>query len=140
MAPEWVHNDPDLAAVWALDRSVTITETAARRRRRLDGELAKIGEEWSLSDCSANAGHGKATARAPKATSAVAAAALRTAQQEAERLLREQQAASGQCCRGPPAPYRRWRDDGNDDDGTDGDGGAAGQGGHAYEVVVRYRV
>ena len=80
MPPEWVPNDLDLAAAWALDRSVTTTETAARRRRRLDGELAKIGEEWSLSDYSANAGRGKTAARAPKATSAVVAAALRIVQ------------------------------------------------------------
>ena len=93
--PEWVPNALDLAAAWALDRSVTTAETADRRCRRLDGELAKIGEEWSLSDCSANAGRGKAAARAPKATSAVAAAALRTAQQEAERLLRECNVAVG---------------------------------------------
>ena len=66
---------------------------------------------------------------------AVVAAALRTTQQEAKWLLREQQAAVGQGCCGPPASYRRWRDD-----GTDRDGGAAGQGGHAYKVVVRYRV
>ena len=45
MAPEWVRNDPDLAAAWALDRSMTNTETAARRPCRLDGKLAKIGEE-----------------------------------------------------------------------------------------------
>ena len=33
----------------------------------------------------------------------------------------------------------RWRDH-DDDDDTDRDGGAARQGGHAYEVVVKYRV
>ena len=137
--PNWDRNDPNLATAWALDHSVTTAETAARRRRCLDGEFAKIDEEWSLSDCSANAGRGKAAARAPKATSVVSAVALRTAQQEAERLLHERQAAAGQGCRGPPAPYHRWR--GHDDDGsTDGDSGAAGQGGRAYEVIVRYRV
>lgn len=29
VAPEWVRNDPDLTAAWALDRSVTTAETAA---------------------------------------------------------------------------------------------------------------
>ena len=67
-------------------------------------------------------------------------AALRTAQQEAERLFRERQVAAGQGCRGPPAPFRRWREHDDDDYGTDGDGGAAGLGGHAYEVVVQNRV
>ena len=95
MAPDWVGNDPDLTATWALDLSVTNTETVARRRRCLDGELAKIGEEWSLSDCSANAGRGKVAARAPKAQSIVSMASLHTMQQEVERLLRERQAAIG---------------------------------------------
>lgn len=54
-----------------------------------------------------------------------------------ERLLRERQAAAEQGCRGPPAPYHRWRDD---DDVTDGDDIAAGQRGHVYEVVVRYKL
>ena len=40
VASEWVRNDPDLAVVWALDRSVTTAETAARRRHRLYDELA----------------------------------------------------------------------------------------------------
>lgn len=70
VVPEWVHNDPDLPAAWALDCSVTIVETAANHR--LDGKLAKIGEEWSLGDCFANAGRGKAAARAPPPPSAFA--------------------------------------------------------------------
>jgi hypothetical protein len=49
VASEWVCNDPDLAAAWALDRSVTTAETALGRRHHLDGELAKIDKEWSLS-------------------------------------------------------------------------------------------
>ena len=122
-----------------LGRFVSTTETATRRCRRLDGELAKIGEEWSLSDCSANAGHGKAAARAPKATLAVAAVALCMVQQEAERLLHDQQVADGQGCRDPPAPFHNWRDH-DDDDGTDGDGSVVGQGSHACVVVVRYRI
>ena len=97
MAPDWVRNDPDLAAAWALDRSVTTAETADRRCRRLDGKLTKIGEEWSLSDCSANAGRGKATARASKAMSAVAAAGTPHDAARAGRLLHD-----------------------DDDDGTDG--------------------
>jgi hypothetical protein len=74
VAPDLVRKDPYLATVWALDCSMTTAETAARRRHRLDGELAKMGEEGSLSDYSANDGH-------DKATSAVAAAALCMAQE-----------------------------------------------------------
>ncbi|XBJ19861.1 hypothetical protein VPH35_010783 [Triticum aestivum] len=55
-ALEWVRNNPDLAMAWALDRSVTTAETAARRRRHLDSELAKISKEWSLSNYPAGAG------------------------------------------------------------------------------------
>ena len=72
----------------APDCFVSTSEMDARRRRRLDSELTKNGDEWSLSKCSTSTGCDKAVARASKATSAVAAAALRTAQQEAERLLR----------------------------------------------------
>ena len=71
---------------WPLDRSITTAETAARRPYRLDDELSMICEKWSLSNFSANAGKGKAVVRAP---SAVVKPALRTAQQEAKRLLRE---------------------------------------------------
>lgn len=74
---ERVCKDPDLAAAWALDRSVTTAETATRPRRRLDGEFAKIGKEWFLSESSVNAGKSKAAARAPQVLSALAAAALR---------------------------------------------------------------
>lgn len=73
-ASTWVCNDPDLAADWALDRSVT-----TRRCRRLDGELTKSSEEWSLSDTSANTDRGKTAARAPRPGSALIAASLRTA-------------------------------------------------------------
>lgn len=34
------------------------------------------------------------------------------------------------------ASYRRWRDD----NGMNGDNGAAGEGGHASEVIVRYKI
>ena len=84
VASEWVCNDPDLAAAWTLDRFVTTAEMASMCRCRLDGKLTKIGEEWSLSACSANTGSGKAVARAPPAPSAVARAAHHTAQQEVE--------------------------------------------------------
>ena len=47
-ASEWVRNDPYLAVVGPLSCSITTVETAVKRRRRLDGELPKIGEEWSL--------------------------------------------------------------------------------------------
>ena len=113
---------------WKLDRSVTAAEMAVRRRRHLDGKLAKI----------------------------VAA----------QRLLRERRSWQGRCqgfvghvvsgrsglrygatggkaappraagCRGPPAPFCRWRDHHHHDD-TDVDGGVAGQGGHAYEDLYR---
>ncbi|KAE8817488.1 Importin subunit beta-1 [Hordeum vulgare] len=93
MAPEWVCNDLDLAAAWALGCSLITTETGDMRLHRLDSELAKIGEqEWSLwlfSGCSANAGRYQTGARAPTATSSVVTSALRTTHQEAERLLRK---------------------------------------------------
>ncbi|KAE8810935.1 Importin subunit beta-1 [Hordeum vulgare] len=75
---QWVHNDMDLAAAWSLNRSVTIVKTVIGRRRRLNGELAKIGKGWLLSDYSANGCHGKAAVGVVKATSSMAAAALRT--------------------------------------------------------------
>lgn len=65
-----------------------------------------------------NAARGKATVRTPKAMSAVDVDALHTAQQEADKLLREWQAVVGQGWRGPSLTYRPWRDDDNDD-GTD---------------------
>lgn len=68
---------------------------AARRRYHVDRELTKIDEKWLLSDTSANACRGKAAARAPWTSSALAAAALRTAQEEEDRLLRERLAATG---------------------------------------------
>lgn len=92
VVPEWV---PDFTATWALDRSVTTLETAARHRRRLHGKLAKIGEEWSLNDGSANAGHDMATAKAQKALSAETAVALHAVQQEAERLLCKRHTTAG---------------------------------------------
>ena len=93
MAPEWARNDPDHASVWALDRFVTTVETGARRRHRLEGELAKIGEEWSLSETAAAAGRGK-EGQGDRV------------QEEAEQLLRECQVAAKQGCR-DPAPFRR---------------------------------
>ncbi|KAE8790536.1 Importin subunit beta-1 [Hordeum vulgare] len=77
VVPEWVNNDPDLTAAWELHRSGAIVKTATTRHCRLDGELAKIGEEWPLSNCSANSSRDKAADTAPKATSSVAVAALR---------------------------------------------------------------
>lgn len=75
--PKSFRNDPDLAAAWAFDHSVTTVEMVVRCRHRVDGELSKIGEEWSLSDSFTNVGRGKAAARAPRAPSALAAVALR---------------------------------------------------------------
>jgi hypothetical protein len=108
-APNWVRNNPDLAAAWALDRFVASTKTAARRRR-LDGELAKIGEEWSLSDSSANPSRARMPSVLPQVPSTLAATALCTAQEKAKRLIHEGQVAAGQECCGPPVPFRCWRD------------------------------
>lgn len=47
----------------------------------------------------------KITTRAPQASSALDAVALHTALDEADRLLREHQAAAGQGCRGGAAPF-----------------------------------
>lgn len=80
---------------WSLDRSITTSETLARHHYRLDGKLAKIDEEWSLSDSSAYAGRGKDVSMAPSAPSALVAAALHDMHEEAERLLREGQAVAG---------------------------------------------
>ena len=44
---------------WALHRSLTTTETSARRSR-LEGKLAKTGKECPLGDCFANDGRDKA--------------------------------------------------------------------------------
>uniref|UniRef100_M8C4U9 Filament-like plant protein 7 n=1 Tax=Aegilops tauschii TaxID=37682 RepID=M8C4U9_AEGTA len=41
MAPACVFNNPNLAAAWVLDRSVTNAEMTTRRRPRLDGNLTK---------------------------------------------------------------------------------------------------
>lgn len=79
---------------------------------------------------------GKAALRAPRASPALAAIALCTAQEEENRLLCERQATAGEGCRGGPAPFHCWRDD----DDTDGDSGATGQGGQMYELVIRYKL
>lgn len=71
----WVHNDSDLAAVWALDWFVTMAKMVARRRCHLDREVTKIDEEWSLSDTAVNANR----PRAPLPGSTFAAVALRMA-------------------------------------------------------------
>ena len=65
--------------------------------------------------------------------------ALQSTKQEAERLRLEQQAAVGQGCCDPSKALLSWRDDDDNGGATDDYEGAAGQGGHAYEVVVRYR-
>ncbi|KAE8778984.1 Importin subunit beta-1 [Hordeum vulgare] len=59
VAPKWIHNNLDLATAWALDRSISTIEAAAKRRRRLHDEMAKIGKEWFLSACFANDSRGK---------------------------------------------------------------------------------
>jgi len=88
------------------DRSVTTTETVVRHRRRLDGELTKICEEWSINDTSANSSRGKATARAPWPRAVFAITALYMVEEQADRLLWERQAAAGQGYRSGPSPYR----------------------------------
>ncbi|XP_048541194.1 uncharacterized protein LOC125520342 [Triticum urartu] len=61
-----------------------------------------------------------------------------TTQEEVQWLLHDRQTAVGQGCRGGPTPYHRRRDDDDDNGGgMYGDGGTAGQGSHAYKVVVR---
>ena len=65
---------------------MTTSKTAKRRLRRLDGEMAKYSEEWSLAKIvAANAAF--STARWPLTlpTSSVAVAALRMMQEEADR-------------------------------------------------------
>lgn len=64
----------------AHDRLVTTTETAARRMRHLDGELAKIGEEWPMSETAASANTAcRSKGKTPRPSSALATADLRTA-------------------------------------------------------------
>ena len=58
VASEWVHNGLDLIVAAAFDGSVTAADRTARCRRLLDGEIVKIGEEWSLSGCFADASRG----------------------------------------------------------------------------------
>lgn len=72
-APTKVHEEANLADAWARDRSLTNVETAPRRCRCLDGDLAKISEEWSLSGTSAAASRDKV----PWPGSTLAAAAVR---------------------------------------------------------------
>lgn len=98
-----VHEDLDLAKAWARDRPLTIANTAARRRHRLDGELAKIGVEWWLNDTSTAAGRVSAAIKAPRTGLALAKEALPTTWEEAAQLLYERQAVAG-----PPTPsFRR---------------------------------
>ena len=75
-----------MAYAWALDRSVTKSEMAKRHLRLLDGEMARYGEEWSLAEIAAAANDRRPL---PQPTSSMAVAALRTAQEEAERIIRE---------------------------------------------------
>lgn len=56
--------------------------------------------------------------------------------EQVEKIIRERLAAAGKpYCN--PAPYRRLKPDSDD---VDGDGGAAGRAGMAYEVTIKYRV
>ena len=52
--PAWVCKDPNLTEAWAHDRSLTTMKTVVGYHRHFDGKLAKINEEWSLSNCSAD--------------------------------------------------------------------------------------
>lgn len=47
VASECGCNNPDLAAAWSLDRSITTNDTGARHRR-LDSEITKYGESGLL--------------------------------------------------------------------------------------------
>lgn len=49
----YIAADPDLVYAWALDRSVTTSDTAKRRLRRLNGKMARYNEEWSLIEIAA---------------------------------------------------------------------------------------
>lgn len=97
-----------LANALALDRLLTTTETTVRRRRRLFGELAKIGLEWYLSEIDAAVG-GRGKGKAHRRWSALVAPIHHTTQEEAERLLYE---PAERCT---PASFRHWRDDSDDD-------------------------
>lgn len=83
-SPMRVRNDSDLTIAWALDRFITTSETTATRRHHLDSELARINEEWSHSDSFTNVCRGKPVVKASRVSSALAAVALRTAQEEAK--------------------------------------------------------
>ena len=79
-------------------------ETTVRQRLRLDGELAKIGEGWYRSETDAAAG-GSGKAKAPRM--GLVTEAIRTTQEEAERLHCERQAAAEQGRRTLASLYRR---------------------------------
>lgn len=128
VAPDWVLPDPDLTWAWPEDRSTT----TARRLRRLSDHLVKIVVAESLRVGALVAGKDKARGgirgrRGP----APGGGGSRSA-------TRERQAAVNLGCRGPYVPYYRWKDRDGHGDGADDAGGAAGQGGHAYEVTVWY--
>nr|XP_040251995.1 serine/arginine repetitive matrix protein 1-like [Aegilops tauschii subsp. strangulata] len=78
--PPHIAVDPDLAYAWALDRSVTTSETAKRRLRRLNWEMARYGEDWSPAEIAAAVKDDASNDRRPlpQSTSSVATAALRT--------------------------------------------------------------
>lgn len=65
----------------------------------------------------------------------MAAAALHTTQEEAERFTRGRQAAAVKPCR-DVAPFRHPKHDDDDDNGSgNDDGGAGGQPGMGYEIT-----
>jgi hypothetical protein len=127
-----------MAYAWALDRSVTMSGTAKRRLRRLDGEIARYGEEWSLAEMAAAAKDTASKDRRllPQPTSSVAASALRRSRRRGVR-----RAADGNPCR-DVSTFRNPKPDDDDSDaesGNDDGGGAAGQPGMTYEVTITYR-
>lgn len=89
---------------------MTTAEIAAQQLYRLDRELAKIIEELSLNDTNTVIAVATSRGKAPRPSSALAPAALRTTHEIVERLLRECQVAAGQGCHVLPpreGPLRR---------------------------------
>ena len=87
---------------WALDLFVATMEMRKHRLCHLDGEMARNGEEWSLAEITvANDASSKARRPLPPSPpmSSVAAAALHTPQEKANRIIRERHAATGKPCR-----------------------------------------
>ena len=118
---------------------MTTSETAKRRLCHLDIKMARYNEEWSIVDIDA-ANDASSNDRHPlaKPMSLMAVVALRTTQEEAERIIRGRQAAARKPCH-DAATFRHPKHDDNAGSGVDDGGGAACQPkGMAYEITVTY--